>query len=223
MVSAALVVLAARTEDNRPGEWVGADRRSGKVPLHSVRTRFPHPPALLVKISGQNALCARKVSAFNFAFKCFCLGFLLSSSLSIFAFKSSILTSRFVANGRFSASFRLCASHFIGCIDTSTYPAHLGTIIYWPDCLAAPEPAGTSLFCTGNGGKSLVAAKSFCIIPAMYTRTLLSCAVHGGRQEQTRIFGIPAAHKMVQVPPNMLRGSPQPKAATRRNSPLMGS
>jgi len=112
---------------------------------------------------------------------------------------------------------------FMRRIDTSTHPAHLGTIIYWPDWLPAPEPAETSLFCTGNGGKSLVAAKSFCIIPAIYTRTLLSCAVHGGRQEQTRIFGIPVAHKGVPVPPNMLRGSPQPKAATRRNSPSMGS
>jgi hypothetical protein len=88
------------------------------------------------------------LSAFDFCFQ-----FLLSNS--------SILTSRFVANGRFSASFRPCASHFIRCIDTSTYPAHLGTMIYWPDWLPAPEPAGTSLFCTGKGGKSLVAAKSF--------------------------------------------------------------
>ena len=79
--------------------------------------------------------------------------FLLSILLVIFAFKNLDFDQSGCPNGRFSALFRPCLSHFSGVIDTSTHPAHLGIIMYWPDWLTAPEPAGTSFFCTGNGGE----------------------------------------------------------------------
>jgi len=96
--------------------------------VHSAREKF------------QLSFLLSNIFAFDF-----CLYFLLSNVID---FDQSI-----VANGEFAALFRPCPSHFSGIIDTSTHPAHLGTIIYWPDWLTAPEPAGTSFFCTGNGGE----------------------------------------------------------------------
>jgi hypothetical protein len=119
-----------------------------------ARERMSPPSQLPLTFSPANQLrgelrdCTRNRKSFRESKNIFAFDFACN-----FCFQIWILTSRVVANGRFSALFRPCLSHFSGVIDTSTHPAHLWTIIYWPDWLTAPEPAGTSFFCTGNGGE----------------------------------------------------------------------